>query len=156
MAKWISGFGLALLIFVILLWNLPRFLLRNFNKKQQQAAEEVVQRFHEGYNAEKLEKVCEAVYGCSLSSPAKESWNSYVRKVREQAGTFRTVRSSNVQASIEPFGVRATYVSKFDKAECTEIFDLNDYNEHYKDGAASGGPLKIVNYRVLIDGRKIQ
>ena len=51
--------------------------------------------------------------------------------------------------------MRATYVSTFEKGEGTEIFDLNDFDAPLKDGRVTRGPLKIVSYRVLIDGRQI-
>jgi hypothetical protein len=103
----------------------------------------------------KLAKVCEAVYRCSLSTLARESWNSYVQQVRARAGSFRDVTSSEVQVSFEPPGVRATYVSSFEKTECKEIFDLMGFDLPLQDGRLIRGPLKIVSYRVLIDGKQI-
>ena len=154
--KWILGLTLGLVVglpafFVLLVWR----DFHIYRIRQQRETVNVIQRFHDGYNAGQLDSVCEAVYGCSLSPSARESWNSYVRLVRNRAGSFRTVSSSEVQVHIEPPGVRATYVSSFEKTECTEIFDLKDFDVPLQNGVVTRGPLKIVGYHVLIDGKLI-
>ena len=101
--KWIVGLTLALVValpafFALLVWR----DFHTYRIRSQREAVNVIQKFHEGYNASQIDTVCEAVYGCSLSSSARESWNSYVRLVRDRAGSFRAVSSSEVQVHIEP------------------------------------------------------
>jgi hypothetical protein len=154
-AKWLGILGLGFLALFASLWIYLLYSPNPCREKSKREAESVVQKFHDGYNANQLGKVCEAVYGCSLSPSVTESWNSYVQQVRERAGSFKTVTSSEVQVYIEPPGVRATYVSSFEKTECTEIFDLKDFDLPLNDGRVTRGPLKIVRYRVLIGGKQI-
>jgi len=44
--------------------------------------------------------------------------------------------------------ISATCISSFGKTKCTEIFTLTDFEEPFKDGSVTRGPLKIVSYRV--------
>jgi hypothetical protein len=154
-AKWLGMLGLICLALFASLWIFLLYSPSPYREKNKAEAESVVQKFHDGYNADQLDKVCEAVYGCSLSSSVKDSWNSYVQQVRDRAGSFKSVTSSKVQVYIEPPGVRATYVSSFEKTECTEIFDLHGFDVPLKDGGSTQGPLKIMRYRVLIDSKQI-
>lgn len=151
------GWSFAGLIVVtpVCLWLLAWLTLRPYRIKEQREAENVVQKFREGYSADRLDKICEAVYGCSLSSSAREDWHSYVQKVRELAGSFQFVKHSKIEVSIEPPGVRAIYVSAFEKGECTEVFDLEDYAEPLKDGNPVRGPLRIVAYHTSINGKPV-
>ena len=155
-AKWIVGLLLGLIlgvpaIFVLLIWR----EFHNSGKKYEREGQNAVQKFYEAYNTGNLDRICETVYGCSLSATAKESWNSYLARVRDHAGSFRNAKFSKYRRYIEPFSVRADYLSSFEKAECAERFELNDFDEHPKDGQYTRGPLKIVDYRVSIDGNEI-
>ena len=101
------GWSLAGLILLapVCLWLLAWLTFRPCRIKKQREAENVVQKFREGYSADRLDKICEAVYGCSLSSSAKEDWHSYVQRVRELAGSFQFVKHSKIEVSI-PVGLQ--------------------------------------------------
>lgn len=139
----------------VFIWVLPWLAFRPSIIEKQRESESVVQKFRAGYSADRLDMICEAVYGCSLSSSAKEDWHSYVQTVRELAGSFKSVKHSKIEVSIEPPGVRAIYVSAFEKGECKEIFDLRDYAEPSNDGSSIRGPLRIVDYHVSINGKPV-
>ena len=151
------GWSLAGLIGLapVCLWLLAWRAFQPYRIKKQREAENVVQRFHEGYSSGQIDKVCEAVYGCSLSASAKEDWHCYIEKVREAAGSLKTVTSSRIEVHIEPPGVRATYVSIFEKGEGTEVFDLGDYVEPLKRGIATLGTLRIDAYHMSIGGELV-
>lgn len=151
------GWSLAGLIVLtpVCLWFLAWLTFRPYRIKKQREAESVVLKFHDGYNTNQLDKVCEAVYGCSFSSSAKEDWQSYIQKVRDLGGSFKAVTHSTIEVSIEPSGVRATYVSAFEKGECTEIFDLRNHAEPSEDRSLKPGPLRIDAYRASINGKPV-
>jgi hypothetical protein len=154
-AKWLGIVALAYLGLFASLWIYLLYSPNPHREKSKREAESVVQRFHEGYNAQKLDTICEVAYGCSVPSAGREGWDSYLRQVRNNAGRFNSVASSDIRVSIEPPGVRATYVSSFEKTECTEVFDLHGFDVPLKDGRVTQGPLKIIGYRVFVDGKQI-
>ncbi len=152
-AEWFGIVGLAILILIVSVWIHAQYSFQVLRREKSYEAESVLQKFHDGFNTGQLDRICEAAIGCSVPSIGREGWDSYIKRVRDRAGLFRTVRTSNIRVYIEPPGVHVTYVSSFEKTECTEIFDLKDFD--LKDGVVIGGPLKIVGYRVLIDGKQI-
>ncbi len=154
-AKWLGILGLAYLALFASLWAYAEYSSSPFREEKKREAESVVQTFHDGYNADQIGKACEALYGCSLSSLAREGWNSYINRVRDRAGSFRTVKTSKIRISIEPFSVRATLVSSFEKGEATETFELDEIDGPLKDGIRNHGPLKIMSYQVEINGECI-
>jgi hypothetical protein len=153
--KWLAILGLTFLVLVVSLWIYARYSFQVFQQAKTRETASVVQRFHEGYNAQQLDEICEVAYGCSVPSFGREGWGSYLRQVRNDVGRFNNVTSSVIRVHIEPPGVRATYVSSFEKTECTEVFDLTFFDSPLKDRRLTYGPLKIVGYRVLIDGKQI-
>jgi len=154
-AKWLGILGLVYLALFATLWTYAQYSSSPFREEKKREAESLVQKFHDGYNADRLGRVCEALYGCSLSSLARESWNSYLNRVRDRAGSFRTVRNSRIRVYVEPFSVRATFVSSFEKGEATESFVLDDTAGPSKNGIPEDGPLKIMSYQVKINGECI-
>jgi hypothetical protein len=124
-----------------------------FREGKKREAENVVRRFHEGYNARQIDRFCDEAFACPGSTDMRGAWNSYVNRVRECAGSFRTVKTSNIRIAVEPFDVRATFVSSFEKGVATESFVLMD--SPLKNGSLEFGPLKIMSYKVEINGERI-
>jgi len=68
--------------------------------------------------------------------------------VRERAG-----QTSKIRFFIEPFDVRATFVSSFEKGVTTESFVLMDRPP--KNESLDFGPLKIMSSQLEINGKSI-
>jgi hypothetical protein len=153
--KWFGGLALGIVVCISLLCL---HFVHSFHVTEQndrRETESVLQQFHERFNDAHLDNICEAVYDCTISASVQESWTSYLRRVRESTGSFGVVKSSQISVYIEPPSVRAELISSFAKTECREQFILKGFDEHPKDGTYSRGPLKIVSYRVAINGVEI-
>jgi len=151
-AKWLGILGLAYLALFASLWAYAHYSSSPFREEKKRETEDVVQRFHEGYNARQIARICDEALACG-SADLRGVWDSYLNQVRDRAGSFRTIRSSSIQVSIEPADVRATFVSAFEKGEATEFFILHEVYEPPNDGIP--GPLKIMAYRIEINGKTI-
>lgn len=154
-AKWLGIVGLAYLALFASLWIYLRNYTSPFREGKKREAESVVQRFHEGYNARQIETVCDEAFACSESTGLREAWDSYLSRLRDRAGPFRAVKTSKIRISIEPFDVRATFVSSFEEGVATESFVLQDTAGPHKNGIPDDGPLKIMSYKVEINGECI-
>jgi len=152
-AKWLGILGLAYLAVFASLWIYLQYSSSPFREEKKREAESVVQRFHEGYNARQIDRICDEAFSCPDSTDLRRAWNSYLNRVRERAGPFRTVKTSKIRFSIEPFDVRATFVSSFEKEVATESFVLMDRPP--KNGSLDFGPLKIMSYQLEINGESI-
>ena len=154
-AKWLGILGLAYLALFGSLWTYANYHSSPFREGKKREAESVVQRFHDGYNARQIETVCDEAFACPGSTGLREAWDSYLNRVRDHAGSFRSVKTSNIRISIEPFDVRAKFVSYFEKGVATESFVLQDIAGTRKNGIPEDGPLKIMSYKVEINGEFI-
>jgi hypothetical protein len=126
-----------------------------FREGKKREAASVVQKFHDGYNARQIDWICDEAFVRPGSTDLRGFWDSSLNRVRDRAGSFNTVRSSKIQVYMEPFEVRATLVSSFEKGDGTETFVLKDTAGPRKNGTLEDGPLKIMSYKVEINGESI-
>jgi hypothetical protein len=131
-AKWVVGLTLALSASLACFWW---YELRVFRANQTREAAIAIEEFHRRFNAGEFDRICDEAIGCS--GGVRKDWNSILQDVADRAGKFREVRRSEVKAYIEPFQVRADYVSSFDKTDVREIFILNRFDSAH---------VRILNY----------
>ncbi len=140
---------IAPICFVLLPW----LSFRSYKTERQPEAAKLIAEFHHRFNAGDFDAICRDAYKCSDFPSLRQDWQSVLEETRNRGGAFKSIVQSDIQVYIEPPAVRATYVSSFEKTNCTEIFDFKDFD--LKDGRVARGPLKIISYRVLIDGKQI-
>jgi|SRR5215472_4125905 len=125
--------------FVFVLWVSSA----SYKAKRVPEAAKLIAEFHHRFNAGDFDGICRQAYKCGELPNIREQWQFLLQDTRNRGGAFKRVIRSDINAHIEPSGVRAIVTSSFEKGELRELFEMKGY----------GGPLQIESYKVMTGER---
>jgi hypothetical protein len=130
-AKWIGG---SVLGAVALLWILNWYYFRALRARQLSEAPAVIDRFHQHFNYGQFDAICYESLRCTDEDLTY--WRSLLQSLKNRAGKFHSVKSSEIKIYKEPPGTIAEYVCVFEKTGVSELFLLrtsDDGRLHIRD-----------------------
>ena len=132
-AKWTIGLLLGLIVLVPVSLGIAMWTgFRRTTALQTRAAEELVARFHENFNSDNVDGICNDTFTCDSAERARQIWKPTVDGVKARCGKFKSAVKSSIEVYVEPGSVRAEYISYFEKGQMREIFAMRDIGGHIK------------------------
>lgn len=124
----------VIVVFTAFLWG-----MHSTSKRLKQEASVIIERFHRNYNLGDFRAMCTDLFGCTEDSRIEAHWREEVEGTRKNFGSYDDSTSSDIQAWVEPMGVRARFQSKFRSGDVNEQFDFMPLPD---------GRLKIAQFNV--------